>query len=65
MIGYQKFYDFFFNLNEYNRRKILENIFSINNILLYSISLRENKLFIRFYCDDIFYQFIFIFDVND
>lgn len=65
MNGYQIFNNFFSCLDEKDKIKILEGIFSIQNFSLYSISVRDNKLLFRIYSNNIFYQFAFVFDENN
>ena len=64
MIGFKYFNDFFSKLSDKEKRKVLENIFSVHNILEYYIVVRNSKLFFRIYANGIFYQFVFIFDYS-
>lgn len=61
MIGTKLFQFVFSNLGEECRRKILRNIFEIQDVSIADISFREDKVIFRFFSDDVFYQFIFIF----
>ena len=62
MVGYRIFIKLFWDLDECDRVKFLSNIFEIEDISLYSVCDRENRVLFRIYSRDIFYQFTFVFD---
>ena len=59
--GYYCFEKLFFQLEEEKRKRVLQHIFSLQNILVYSIVFRDNKIIFRLFDGYRFYQFVFRF----
>ena len=62
MCGYQMFKNIFYHLGDDCRRKILENIFLIDNISVFSFYEFNHRIFFRIYDGFSFYQFVFVLD---
>lgn len=60
MFGILLFRSIIFNLGEECRRKILRNIFEIQDVSISDIGVREDRIIFRIFSDDVFYQYIFI-----
>ena len=65
MFGYFVFQSVFSNLNFSTKKWMLRNIFSIENIVTYNISIYEDKVFFRFFDEKNFYQFVFVLKHSD
>lgn len=59
MKGFLLFISLFNTYDEVEKIVILRNIFSINGVSTYDFYACNNKIYFRFYYDNVFYQYIF------
>ena len=64
MFGYDKFRKWFDGLEEKEKRKILGEMFGVEEISVYSIEKKGEKITFRLYARGEFYQYVFLFDSN-
>ncbi len=64
MLGSEIFKGIFDLLDAKEQKMILRNIFSLYNVSIYSVFLRENKIVFRIYDSNVFYQYEFVFEQN-
>lgn len=62
MYGYSVFNNVFLNLMNSTREIILKNIFSIEDVSNYYVSVQKEKICFRFFSMGVFYQFVFHLD---
>lgn len=61
MFGFKIFEELFWQLEDNCQIKVLRNIFAVPVVSIYDFSVRNDRIFVRIYGDDVFYQFIFLF----
>jgi len=65
MFGYDAFKNFFDSLDDGAKKRILGEMFDLENISVYSIEKRENdEIIFRIYAGNVFYQYIFTYQDN-
>ena len=69
MKGYKMFYELFNQLNENDKYIFLRNVFSFQNVSLFTTTFRNDsfndKLIIRLFSNNIFYQYTFVMGKTD
>ena len=59
MFGFIVFYQVYKNLGGDCQKKLLRNIFSVKDVSISMISIRNHSIIFRFFDDNVFYQYIF------
>lgn len=65
MFGAFLFFNVFLNLGDNCRNKVLGNIFGVDNVSVSDFVIREDKVIFRFFSQNVFYQYIFDFTINE
>ena len=62
MLGFQIFHNIYLNLSLKGKNSFLGNIFGVDDVSVSDFLIGKNKVIIRLFSQNVFYQFVFSFD---
>ena len=62
MLGFQIFHNIYLNLSLKGKNSFLGNVFGVDDVSVSDFLIMESKVIIRLFSQNVFYQFVFLFD---